>query len=107
MSHRRPALSCTALLLTALFVFPAGAALGESVMLKREYTPGRISYIERQTEIEQDISGLPFPPMKLHQTQLYGLWEKVESATSGMTRIVLTYDRAATSACDGGIASVR
>jgi hypothetical protein len=80
-----------------MFIFPAGCALDKSVMLKREYVPGRISYIESQSELEQDISGLPMPPMKFQITQLYGLWETVDSAARGKTRIVLTYDRAARS----------
>ena len=95
MLYRRSRLSSAALILIAPSVFPAVTAFGESVMLKRQYTPGRVSYIESQTEIEQDISGLPMPPMKFHMTQLYGLWEKIESATPDKTRIVLTYDRAA------------
>ena len=95
MSHRRPRLFSAALKLTVLSVFPAAASPGESVMLKREYAPGRISYIESQTKIEQDISGLPMPPMKFHQKQLYGLLEEVKSAANDETKIVLKYDRAA------------
>lgn len=95
MSDRRPRSTCAALILAALSVLPAGTSLGQSVMLRREYAPGQISYIESETEIEQDISGLPMPPMKLHMKQLYGLWEEVESATGDKTKIVLTYDRAA------------
>ena len=95
MSHRRARLSNAALILTVPFVLPGGVALGESAMFKREYVPGRISYIESKTELDQEISGLPMPPMKFHVEMLYGLWEKVESATSDKTSIVLTFDRAA------------
>lgn len=95
MSRRFPKSSCAVLVLAALSVFPVGAALGEPVMLRREYTPGRISYVERRMELEQEISGLPMPPMKFYVEQVYGLWEKVESATNDKTGIVLTYDRAA------------
>jgi len=95
MSHPRARLSSVALIFTALFVLPAGPALGESVMIKRKYVSGRTSYIENQVELVQDISGLPMPALKLQSDQLYGLWERVESSTKDKTKIVLTYDRAA------------
>jgi len=95
MSHRIPKLTHATLILTVLSVCPVGTAFGESVMLKRVCAPGRISYIENQVVIEQDISGLPMPPMKFQLKQLYGLWEEVKSAAGDKTEIVLTYDRAA------------
>ena len=94
MSHRRVRLSGACLVLAALCVFPAGSALGESVMVKRAYVPGQIVYIERETASVQEITTTIMPPMKLHAEQLYGLWEKVESVTDGKATVVLTFDRA-------------
>ncbi len=95
MAHRRASLSRVALILAAVFVFPAGSALGESVMVKRAYVPGRIAYIETQMEEVLEFSGMPMPPMKFHVKQLYGLWEEVKSVTGDKATIVLTFDRAA------------
>ena len=97
MSHRKTSLSSAALIVTALSVFPVGSALGESVMLKRMYAPGRVSYVESRMQLEQDMSGMPMPPMKFYITQLYGIWEKVESTDEGKTKVVMTFDRAARS----------
>ncbi|UCF09438.1 MAG: hypothetical protein JSW65_05065 [Candidatus Bipolaricaulota bacterium] len=80
---------------TVLSSCPAVFGLGESVMLKRVYVPGTVCYVESRTEVDQDISGLPMPPMKIRFEQLYGLWEHVESVTEDKTTVVLTYDRAA------------
>ncbi|UCE60210.1 MAG: hypothetical protein JSU63_00380 [Phycisphaerales bacterium] len=95
MSQCRTRLPHTALTVSLLALFSAAPTLGESVVLRREYVPGTTSYIEREIDIEQDISGLPMPPMKFQTKELYGLWEKVESATREKAKIVLTYDRAA------------
>ena len=87
--------SCFATLaFAALSVSWAGMAFGESVMVKRKYIPGRVSYIESRTDVVQEISGLPMPPMKFDVKQLYGLLEKVEPGTEGDMKITLTYDRA-------------
>lgn len=95
MSHRITSLLGAALMLTPLSVLSVGPVFGESVMVKRGYVHGRVSYVENLTEIEQEISGLPMPPMKFHMEQLFGLREKTESAPDGGTRTVLIYDRAA------------
>jgi hypothetical protein len=94
MSYRKRSARGAALILALLFFYSAGAAFGESGMLKRVYRPGAVSYIENVTEAEQNISGLPMPPMKFEVKQLYGVWERVESVNDGKVKLVLTFDRA-------------
>ena len=95
MSHTAVSTRNAVLVLLAICILPTAQTLAESVLIKRKFDPAHKSYIESRTEVGQDISGLPWPPMKLHSTELYGLWEKVESVADGKTKIVLTYDRAA------------
>ncbi len=98
MSYRSKRLSHSILALTALYIISTGPAFGESVLIKRKYVPDRTSYIQSRTNILQDISGLPMPPMKLQSDQLFGLWEKIKPTADGKTKVVLTFDRAARTA---------
>ncbi len=81
-------------MLVVLSILASGQAFGESVMIKRKFDAGRVSYIENKVEIDQKISGLPMPDMKFRIVQLFGLLEKVESIGGGKAKIVLTFDRA-------------
>jgi hypothetical protein len=97
MYGRKAVFGGVAGMLAILAGSPTAVAADKSVILKRVFVPGTVSYVESKTEVEQDISGLPMPPMKLRFEQLYGLWERVESITEDKTTISLTYDRAARS----------
>lgn len=92
--NKRTAFQIGAVQACVLVLWTAGGAAAQSVNLKPQFKPGTSCYVETDQDINQKLSGGQFGEgMTVRVHQIMGMDQKVEGASDGAVKVLLTYAR--------------